>query len=90
MASVLVIAPHPDDETLGCGGTLCRHKVEGDELYWGIITGITVDNGWPKNIVKKREVEIQSITRKYGFNEIFQCNLPAKELDIIPLNNIIR
>ena len=38
MNKVIVIAPHPDDETLGCGGTLLRHKLEGDEIHWMIMT----------------------------------------------------
>jgi LmbE family N-acetylglucosaminyl deacetylase len=30
--NVLVIAPHPDDEVLGCGGTLCRQVEAGDRV----------------------------------------------------------
>ena len=32
MKRVLVIAPHPDDETLGCGGTLLKHIKNRDKV----------------------------------------------------------
>ena len=50
---VLVVSPHPDDETLGCGGTLFKHLSNGDELYWAIITNVTVEDGWDNDYVKK-------------------------------------
>lgn len=29
---ILILAPHPDDEVLGCGGTVCHHKAAGDQV----------------------------------------------------------
>ena len=35
---IAVIAPHPDDEILGCGGTIARHISEGNDVYVCIVT----------------------------------------------------
>lgn len=52
MKKILVVAVHPDDETLGCGGTLLRFKAEGKSIHWLIVTSIYAQNekeGWTKN-----------------------------------------
>ena len=36
--NVLIIAPHPDDEVLGCGGTIAKHITLGDIVYVAIVT----------------------------------------------------
>ena len=89
MSRVLVIAPHPDDETLGCGGSLLRHKKEVDKLYWIIITGISEDMGWQEAAVKKRDAEIYAVAKKYGFADVFNFRLPTTKLDTLPLSDLI-
>jgi N-acetylglucosamine malate deacetylase 1 len=87
---ILVVAPHPDDETLGCGGTLFRHKQEGDELYWVIVTCINVEAGWTKEDVKKRDEEIASVKNKYGFRDVFEFNSPTTKMDTLPISDVIK
>ena len=81
MNKVLVIAPHPDDEPLGCGGSLLRHRKNGDDLYWVICTSIKEKEGWPTKQVKKRNNEINKVRESYQFNEIFSLNYPTTKID---------
>ena len=86
---ILAIAPHPDDETLGCGGILFKHKAEGDEIYWLIVTGISKDTGWANDAVIKRDNEIISVSKKYGFSDVFNLRLPTTKIDTLPLSDLI-
>ena len=86
---ILVIAPHPDDETLGCGGALFRHKAEGDDIYWLIITGISQEGGWQEKVVKKRDNEIDAVAEKYEFSDVFNLRLPTTKMDMLPISDLI-
>ena len=79
MKKILCIAVHPDDETLGCGGTLLKHKANGDEIYC-----VHVTNG-----NEKQESIICLLRELYGFKKIYQLGLPEIKLTDIPLSEII-
>ncbi len=54
---VMVISPHPDDETLGAGGTLLKFKEKGHKLYWLNVTNVKVEYGYSEERVKERNKE---------------------------------
>ena len=85
----MVIAPHPDDETLGVGGTLLRRKAEGASIAWLIVTTISKESGWSSEKVKQRADEIKRISLLYDFDEVYALNFPTTKLDTIPMSDIV-
>ena len=85
----LVVAPHPDDEILGCGGTLLRRKAEGAELGWLIVTGISEQAGWSVETVQQRDAEIGKVVELVGFDQVFNLRLPSTQLDRLPMGDLI-
>ena len=77
MGKILVVAPHPDDETLGCGGTLLRHKDHKDEIHWLIVTKMSEEFGYAKAKIQRRVQEINEVKRLYNFDSLHQLDFAA-------------
>ncbi|MDB2582739.1 PIG-L family deacetylase [Gammaproteobacteria bacterium] len=87
---ILVVSPHADDETLGCGGSILRFLEEGHEVHWLIITNMSVSAGYSKEQVNIRRVEIDKVKNAYNFSGVHELNfLPAK-LESIPTGELIK
>ncbi len=85
MNKVLIIAVHPDDETLGSGGTLLKHKANGDEVHWLICTQTDIKNDF-YNI---REQEIQKVHNLYNFDTITNLQLKTMQVDEYSMSELI-
>ncbi len=79
MDKVLVVAVHPDDETLGCGGTILKHISNGDNVSCVFVTS---GNESQKIIVEK-------VAKAYGFESVFYLDVPELSLTDNSLNDVI-
>ena len=79
----LVIAPHPDDEILGCGGTMARLMDEGSEVVVAIVT-----TGQPPAFTPDHtalvEREVRQAHEIIGVRDCRFMGLPAAALDTVP------
>lgn len=71
---VLVIAPHPDDEVIGCGGTAARHVQSGDPVSFVILTRGAQSVGYPwltpEQRMQVREGESRASALRLGVRDI--------------------
>ncbi len=85
----MVIATHPDDETLGCGGTILKLKAQGVSVSWLIVTNIGEGLAYTAAAVRKRQKEIQSVAKEYKFNNVIKLDFPTTRLDRIPMAQLV-
>ena len=85
---VLVVAAHPDDEILGCGGTVAKHVNNGD-----VVSAVIVCEGESHRSYGKDTNQASSINnsaRIIGFNKVYHLALPDQKLDTLPLVSVIK
>lgn len=87
----LVVAPHPDDELLGCGGTLLRRRQEGADIGWILVTCISEEGGYSRERVVQRSQEIEHVRERLGVRpeHMYSLGFPTAELDLVPMKALV-
>lgn len=93
---VLVIAAHPDDEVLGCGGTIARHVRQGDEVHVAIMAeGITSRDDRRDRASRKGELtELAEAAHKandlLGVSSLDMQGFPDNRMDAMARLDVIK
>ena len=83
---VLTVAAHPDDETLGAGGTMARLAAAGHEVWVCILTdGVTARHGH----TEQQQACAERAAEVLGVSEVVFCGLPDQRLDELALLDVI-
>lgn len=87
--NVLAVAVHPDDETLGCGATLLKHKAYGDTINWVIFTNLYEQSGKFRQVAGYQKTQIDRASEAYGFDEVIQLGFPATTLHQVNFTDML-
>ena len=79
MEKVVVVAVHPDDETIGCGGTIIKHLNKGDEVHCILVTKGNAD----------QKVIWDKVKDTYHFTSVTELDFPELDLMDKSLNELI-
>jgi LmbE family N-acetylglucosaminyl deacetylase len=80
--NVLAISAHPDDETLGCGGSLLKHRAAGDEVSW-VIASVCHAPQWPVDLIQRKSAEVDRVAGAYGMKNVWRLGFPNARLDTV-------
>ena len=84
--NILVVAPHADDEILGCGGVIARHAAAGDVVTVAVMTDASkgAPELYDENYILGLRKEAQAAHEFLGVSETRFFDFPAPRLDTYP------
>ncbi len=85
--NILVIAPHPDDEVLGCGGTIRNNVKLGNQVFVCIVTEAYTPD-WSEEFLKNRLKEIEKCGQILGIKKFFFLKFPTVKIDTFPQKDL--
>lgn len=80
---ILVVAAHPDDETLGCGGTITKLTASGHEVHVAILSEGRGD-------IAAVQAQGREAAQVLGVKEVVVCGLPDQVFDTLPLLDVVK
>lgn len=93
---ILIVAAHPDDEILGCGGTIARLVKEGYEAFT-LVLGEGITSRDKKRNRKKRLKEIDRLKKEIfkankaiGVRKVFIYDFPDNRFDTLSMLDIVK
>jgi LmbE family N-acetylglucosaminyl deacetylase len=94
--NIVVIAAHPDDEVLGCGGTMAKHVLQGDNVHVLILAeGITSRDEYRDPVMSKEDlcalsVAAHAATKILGVTSLSLEKFPDNRLDSLDRLDVIK
>lgn len=97
MLRLMCVLAHPDDESLGVGGTLAKYASEGVETYLVTATrgergrfGVNKERPDQRVVGQVREAELQAAAKELGIGEVTFLDYVDGDLDRVDPGNAIR